>query len=66
MRCRDMPHTNWLVDYPGAQVACILGLTDLFGVASTMRSDQTAIWPKPRFALRTGNIHCGARNFHGL
>ena len=37
-----------IVDYPGAQVACILGLTDLFGIASTIsldqwRSDQTAL-----------------------
>jgi transcriptional regulator GlxA family with amidase domain len=34
-----------IVHYPGAQVACILGLTDLFGVASTIarRSDQTPL-----------------------
>jgi transcriptional regulator GlxA family with amidase domain len=37
-----------IVHYPGAQVACILGLTDLFGVASTIaldqrRSGQTAV-----------------------
>src|ERR1700747_3161001 len=29
-----------IVHYPGAQVACILGLTDLFGVASTIARDQ--------------------------
>ena len=29
-------HEIGIVHYPGAQVACILGLTDLFGVASTM------------------------------
>jgi transcriptional regulator GlxA family with amidase domain len=29
-----------IVHYPGAQVACILGLTDLFGVASTIALDQ--------------------------
>jgi transcriptional regulator GlxA family with amidase domain len=29
-----------IVNYPGAQVACILGLTDLFGVASTIALDQ--------------------------
>jgi transcriptional regulator GlxA family with amidase domain len=38
-------HEIGIVDYPGAQVACILGLTDLFGIASTIalnqrRSDQ--------------------------
>ena len=37
-----------IVDYPGAQAACILGLTDFFGIASTIaseqgRSDQTAL-----------------------
>jgi transcriptional regulator GlxA family with amidase domain len=29
-----------IVDYPGAQVACILGLTDLFGIASSIALDQ--------------------------
>ena len=29
-----------IVHYPGVQVACILGLTDLFGVASTIARDQ--------------------------
>ena len=29
-----------IVHYPGAQVACILGLTDLFGVASRIARDQ--------------------------
>lgn len=29
-----------IVHYPGAQVACILGLTDMFGVASTIARDQ--------------------------
>jgi transcriptional regulator GlxA family with amidase domain len=29
-----------IVHYPGAQVACILGLTDLFGIASTVALDQ--------------------------
>ena len=29
-----------IVDYPGAQVACILGLTDMFGVASRVAFDQ--------------------------
>src|SRR5271163_394549 len=33
-------HEIGIVDYPGAQAACILGLTDLFGIASTMTLDQ--------------------------
>jgi hypothetical protein len=33
-------HEIGIVHYPGAQVACILGLTDLFGVASTIVRDQ--------------------------
>src|ERR1700730_14587054 len=33
-------HEIGIVHYPGAQVACILGLTDLFGVASTIALDQ--------------------------
>ncbi len=33
-------HEIGIVHYPGAQVACILGLTDLFGVASTIALDR--------------------------
>ena len=33
-------HEIGIVNYPGAQVACILGLTDLFGIASTIALDQ--------------------------
>src|ERR1700741_3908599 len=33
-------HEIGIVHYSGAQVACILGLTDLFGVASTIALDQ--------------------------
>jgi transcriptional regulator GlxA family with amidase domain len=33
-------HEIGIVHYPGAQVACILGLTDFFGVASTIALDQ--------------------------
>jgi transcriptional regulator GlxA family with amidase domain len=33
-------HEIGIVHYPGAQVACILGLTDMFGVASTVAPDQ--------------------------
>jgi transcriptional regulator GlxA family with amidase domain len=41
-------HEIGIVDYPGAQVACILGLTDFFGIASNIalerpRSGQTAL-----------------------
>lgn len=32
-------HEVGIVDYPGAQAACILGLTDLFGVASRIALD---------------------------
>jgi transcriptional regulator GlxA family with amidase domain len=54
-----------IVHYPGAQVACILGLTDLFGVASTIaldrrRSGQSALrvthW-RPRHS-RDANLSC--------
>ena len=33
-------HEIGIVHYPGAQVACILGLSDLFGIASTIALDQ--------------------------
>jgi transcriptional regulator GlxA family with amidase domain len=33
-------HEIGIVDYPGAQAACILGLTDLFGIASGIALDQ--------------------------
>jgi transcriptional regulator GlxA family with amidase domain len=33
-------HEIGIVNYPGAQVACILGLTDLFGIASTIALEQ--------------------------
>jgi hypothetical protein len=33
-------HEVGIVDYPGAQVACILGLTDLFRIACTIALDQ--------------------------
>jgi transcriptional regulator GlxA family with amidase domain len=37
---RSSAHEIGVVDYPGAQVASILGLTDLFGIASTIALDQ--------------------------
>src|SRR3984885_12637717 len=46
-------HEIGIVDYPGAQAACILGLTDLFGVASAMALDQGRL-AKSCFALPTG------------
>jgi transcriptional regulator GlxA family with amidase domain len=33
-------HEIGIVHYPGAQAACILGLTDFFGIASTIALDQ--------------------------
>jgi transcriptional regulator GlxA family with amidase domain len=33
-------HEIGIVHYPGAQVACILGLTDVFGIACTIALDQ--------------------------
>jgi transcriptional regulator GlxA family with amidase domain len=33
-------HEIGIVDYPGAQVACILGLTDFFGIASMIALDR--------------------------
>ena len=33
-------HEIGIVNYPGAQAACILGLTDLFGIASNIALDQ--------------------------
>jgi transcriptional regulator GlxA family with amidase domain len=33
-------HEIGIVHYPGAQLACILGLTDLFGIASKIALDQ--------------------------
>jgi transcriptional regulator GlxA family with amidase domain len=33
-------HEIGIVHYPGAQVACILGLTDFFGIASTIALDR--------------------------
>lgn len=36
-----------IVDYPGAQAACILGLTDLLGVASRIALDRRRSAPNP-------------------
>jgi len=37
---RSVAHEIGIVDYPGAQAACIMGLTDFFGIASTIAPDQ--------------------------
>jgi hypothetical protein len=61
-------HEIGIVHYPGVQVASIMGLTDLFDVASTITLDQwrsgliNGDLAKPRFALPTGsrdaNLSC--------
>src|SRR6478735_4504918 len=53
-------HEIGIVDYPGAQVACILGLTDLFGVASTIALDQRRSDQSPLRVTHWKPIHCGA------
>ena len=40
-------HEVGIVDYPGAQVACILGLTDLFAIACRIALDQRRYAPNP-------------------
>src|ERR1700726_376273 len=40
-------HEIGIVHYPGAQVACILGLTDLFRAASTIALDQRRAGQSP-------------------
>src|ERR1700726_469054 len=53
-------HEIGIVHYPGAQVACILGLTDLFGVASTIALDQPQSVQSPLRVTHWKPIHCGA------
>ena len=55
-------HEIGIVHYPGAQVACILGLTDLFGVASTIALDQQRSRQSPLRVTHWKPIHCGAAN----
>ncbi|SEF15410.1 transcriptional regulator, AraC family with amidase-like domain [Rhizobiales bacterium GAS191] len=55
-------HEIGIVHYPGAQVACILGLTDLFGVASTIALDQRRSDQSPLRVTHWKPIHCGAAN----
>src|SRR5882724_9096538 len=55
-------HEIGIVHYPGAQVACILGLTDLFGVASTIALDQRRAGPRPLRVTHWRPIPSGAAN----
>jgi hypothetical protein len=55
-------HEIGIVHYPGAQVACILGLTDLFGVASTIALDQRRSRQSPLRVTHWKPINCGAAN----
>jgi transcriptional regulator GlxA family with amidase domain len=55
-------HEIGIVHYPGAQMACILGLTDLFGVASTIALDQPRSGQGPLRVTHWKPIHCGAAN----
>jgi transcriptional regulator GlxA family with amidase domain len=50
------------VHYPGAQVACILGLTDLFSVASTIAPDQRRSGQSTLRVTHWKQIHSGAAN----
>ena len=51
-----------IVHYPGAQAACILGLTDLFSVASTIALDQLRSGQGPLRVTHWKPIDCGAAN----
>jgi transcriptional regulator GlxA family with amidase domain len=55
-------HEIGIVHYPGAQAACILGLTDLFGVASTIALDQPRSGQDPLRVTHWKPIDCGAAN----
>jgi transcriptional regulator GlxA family with amidase domain len=55
-------HEIGIVHYPGAQVACILGLTDLFGVASTIALDQRRSGQSPLRVTHWQPLHSGDAN----
>ena len=55
-------HEIGIVHYPGAQVACILGLTDLFGIASTIALDQQQSGETPFRVTHWKPIHSRAAN----
>jgi len=50
-------HEIGIVHYPGAQVACILGLTDLFGVASRIALDQRRSGQSPLRVTHWQSLH---------
>jgi hypothetical protein len=47
-------HQIGIVDYPGAQVACIMGLTDLFAIASGFALGERQLGDAARHALEAG------------
>jgi len=55
-------HEVGIVDYPGAQVACILGLTDLFAIACRIALDQRRYAPNPRRVTHWKPIPSDAAN----
>src|SRR4030081_1053048 len=55
-------HEIGIVHYPGAQVACILRIFDLFSVASTIALDQPRSGQSPLRVTHWKPIHCGAAN----
>ena len=55
-------HEIGIVHYPGAQAACILGLTDLFSVASTIALDQLRSGQGPLRVTHWKPIDSGAAN----
>jgi transcriptional regulator GlxA family with amidase domain len=55
-------HEIGIAHYPGAQVACILGLTDLFGVASTIALDQRRSGQSPLRVTHWQPLHSRAAN----
>ena len=55
-------HEIGIVHYPGAQVACILGLTDLFGIASTIALDQQQSGETPFRVTHWKPIHSRVAN----
>ena len=55
-------HEIGIERYPGAQVACILGLTDLFAVASTIALDQRRSGQSPLRVTHWKPISSGTAN----
>src|SRR5689334_9065975 len=55
-------HQIGIVHYPGAQVACILGLTDLFAVASKIALDQRRSGQSPLRITHWQPLHSGGAN----